>query len=250
MKVFSINGYTKSGKTTTVENVIKELKVRGYSVGSVKEIHYEEFEIDVEGTNTSRHRCAGSELVTARGMFETDILFQKKISMEKLLSFYNHDYVVLEGVNDINAPKIITAHNTKEIDEKIDYRTMAVSGVIANQMNEYNGLPVINCIKDTKGLVDYIEKKVPKLLPDFDPECCGACGQNCHEMLRDIISGKRHRSDCVISKSSVSLRINGKLVDMVPFVQNILRNTVLGVVSELKGFSENSDIEISIGNER
>lgn len=250
MKVFSINGYTKSGKTTTVENVIKELKARGFSVGSVKEIHYEEFKIDVEGTNTSRHRSAGSELVTARGFNETDILFQEKISMDKLLSFYIHDYVVLEGVNDINAPKIITAHNTQEIDEKIDYRTMAVSGVIAKQMNEYKGFPVINCIKDTKRLVDYIEEKVPELLPDFDPKCCGACGQNCHEMLKGILSGKRKRSDCVISKSSVNLRINGKSVDMVPFVQNILRNTVLGVVSELKGFSEHSDIEISIGSDR
>lgn len=248
MKVFSINGYTKSGKTTTVENVIKELKVRGFSVGSVKEIHYEEFEIDVEGTNTSRHRSAGSELVTARGMYETDILFQEKISMEKLLSFYKHDYVVLEGVNDINAPKIITGHNTKEIDEKIDYRTMAVSGVIAEQISEYKGFQVINCIKDTKRLVDYIEEKVPELLPDFDAECCGACGLNCHEMLTDILSGKKKRSDCTISKSSVNLLINGKPVDMVPFVQNILRNTVLGVVSQLKGFSENSNIEISIGS--
>ncbi|HCS10941.1 MAG TPA: molybdopterin-guanine dinucleotide biosynthesis protein, partial [Clostridiales bacterium] len=54
MKVFSVIGITKSGKTTTIENIIKELRKRNYTVGSVKEIHFEEFKMDVEGTNTHR----------------------------------------------------------------------------------------------------------------------------------------------------------------------------------------------------
>ena len=41
MKVFSVIGISKSGKTTTIENIIKELRKRNYSVGSVKEIHFE-----------------------------------------------------------------------------------------------------------------------------------------------------------------------------------------------------------------
>ena len=36
---------------------------------------------------------AGSQLVTARGMYETDILFQEKLDMDEILKFYNHDYV-------------------------------------------------------------------------------------------------------------------------------------------------------------
>ena len=39
MKVFSVIGLSKSGKTTTIENIIKELRRRNYTVGSVKEIH-------------------------------------------------------------------------------------------------------------------------------------------------------------------------------------------------------------------
>ena len=46
MKVFSVVGVTKSGKTTTIEQIIKEFIRRGYSVGSVKEIHFEQFAID------------------------------------------------------------------------------------------------------------------------------------------------------------------------------------------------------------
>ena len=87
MKVFSVVGITQSGKTTTIENIIKELRGRGYSVGSVKEIHFEEFAIDTEGTNTFRHKEAGSQLVTARGNYETDMLFQEKLHIDRLLSF-------------------------------------------------------------------------------------------------------------------------------------------------------------------
>ena len=248
MKVFSVSGLTKSGKTTTVENVIRELKARGYSVGSVKEIHYHAFKMDVEGTNTDRHSKAGAELVTARGMNETDILYPAMLPMDKILSFYDQDYVVLEGVNDINAPRIVTAHDIDGIEQKRDYRTIAISGVIADTMSEYKGLPVIHCINDTKRLVDLIEEKVPELLPDFDPECCGACGYDCHTMLERILSGQSRRSDCVISQTNIDVTVNGKPLKMVPFVQDILRNTMLGILRLLDGYQEGADIRLSIGN--
>ncbi|MGI5849275.1 MAG: molybdopterin-guanine dinucleotide biosynthesis protein B [Christensenellales bacterium] len=250
MKVLSINGFTKSGKTTTAENIIQELKKRGFSVGSVKEIHYEAFKIDTEGTNTDRHRKAGASLVTARGIYETDILFKEMLPIDKILSFYDHDYVILEGVNDINAPKIITAHNTEEIDERIDYRTLLVSGVIAKELREYRGFEVINCITETERLVDKIEETVPDLLPDFDPECCGACGYDCHALLSGIISGQRKREDCVVGNADIRLKVGGEDVKMVPFVQNILRNAVIGIVKELRGYMDGAAVEISIGNKK
>lgn len=132
MKVFSVVGITQSGKTTTIENIIKELKKRGYSVGSVKEIHFEAFAIDTEGTNTYRHREAGSELVTAMGNNETDVLYQEKLPIRELLKLYDHDYVVLEGVEDQNIPKIISAHDAEGIHDKLDDLVFAVSGRIAN----------------------------------------------------------------------------------------------------------------------
>ena len=103
MKVFSVCGITKSGKTTTIEHIIRALSARGYKVGSVKEIHFEAFAIDADPTkNTARHRRAGSELVTARGANETDVLFPGRLDMRTILSFYHgFDYVVLEGVTDI-----------------------------------------------------------------------------------------------------------------------------------------------------
>lgn len=247
MKVFTVNGLTKSGKTTTIESIIKELKKRGYSIGTIKEIHYEKFKLDAEGTNTYRHKEAGASLVTARGMFETGILFQKMLPIYKILSFYDQDYVILEGVNDVNAPKIITAHDTEGIDEKLDYKAFLVSGVIAEKVQEYKDLPVINSLTQIEKLVDMIEEKVPDLMPDFDSDCCGACGLDCHTMLKKILAGEKRRCDCVIDKSNITLEINGKNITMVPFVKDILKNTVLGVLKELKGYEEGAPIKITIG---
>ncbi|MHA1557537.1 MAG: molybdopterin-guanine dinucleotide biosynthesis protein B, partial [Candidatus Heimdallarchaeota archaeon] len=39
MKIFTIIGYTNSGKTSTLIEIIKELVNRGYNVNSVKHVH-------------------------------------------------------------------------------------------------------------------------------------------------------------------------------------------------------------------
>ncbi|NLZ93603.1 MAG: molybdopterin-guanine dinucleotide biosynthesis protein [Firmicutes bacterium] len=246
MKVFSVFGITKSGKTTTIEKIISELRKRRFSVGSVKEIHFEKFAIDTEGTNTDRHKKAGSQLVTARGIYETDILFQRQLTVKEILQFYDHDYVVLEGVTDTCAPKIITAHNTEEVDERLDDTVFAISGKLANSIKEYRGLPVINAITETDKLVDLVVEKVFERLPDVADECCSACGYTCTELCARILQGTAKREDCVITDGSISLTVDGREIDMVPFVQKLLFNAVTGVVKELDGYREHGEIVVKI----
>ncbi|HOB87128.1 MAG TPA: molybdopterin-guanine dinucleotide biosynthesis protein MobB [Bacillota bacterium] len=247
MKVFSVIGITKSGKTTVVEKLIGELRRRRYTVGSVKDIHFEKFAIDTEGTNTYRHKMAGSQLVTARGLQETDVLFPRRLSVGEILAFYQHDFVALEGVDDYNVPKIVAAHHTGEVDERLDDSVFAISGVLANEgIKEYRGLPVFNVLTDAEALVDLIEEKVPRLLPDFPPECCSGCGMSCREFLAALLRGERRRSDCLLESASVRLKIGGREIAMVPFVQEVLRKTVVGLVSTLEGYRDYAAIEISI----
>lgn len=247
MKLFSVFGISLTGKTTTIENIIKELKKRRYSVGTVKEIHYEDFAIDKEGTNTYRHSQAGAEPVTARSYYETDILYKKRLSLDKILRNYSQDYVILEGVEKGNFPKIITAKDTQELDERLDDMVFAISGKIADEMDEYKGIPVINGITETAQLVDLIEEKVFEKLPDFPADCCTACGFSCRKLGKKILKGEAKRSDCVISDTNTKLYINGNEIDMVPFVQRLLYNAVQGVVSELEGYYKGAEIKIEIG---
>lgn len=248
MKVLSVCGITGSGKTTTVEEIIKELRRRGYRVGSVKEIHFEGFAIDPNpSSNTHRHRAAGAELVTARGYYETDLLYPEKLPMSEILSFYKgaYDYVVLEGVDDIPVPAIVTAHSEEDLAGKWSGYAFCVSGRVADAIESYQGMPAISALADVKSLVNLIEEKVYRQLPDFPPECCTACGYTCRTLGREILQGRASRENCVADRG-VGLTIDGKPVNMVPFVQKILRNAVMGVVSELDGYQDGADIEIRL----
>ena len=242
MKVFSVYGISDSGKTTTIENLIKGLKNRGYSVGSVKEIHSEAFAIDTEGSNTYRHKQAGAELVTARGMYETDVLFPKKLPIDDILELYTQDYVVLEGVTDSEVPKILCAPDIQQIEEKLDDTVFAISGVISNEISESRGLPVINAITKAEKLVDLVEQRVFKKLPNLN---CGLFGRTCQQMAVDILKGVSSRDDCKVTKGSVEVLINGKKLEMVPFVRDIVESTVRGLLSSLRGYEPGS-ISINI----
>jgi molybdopterin-guanine dinucleotide biosynthesis protein B len=246
MKVFSVIGISKSGKTTTIENIIKELVKRNYSVGTVKEIHSHNFKMDLDGTNTDRHKNAGSNLITARGANETDVMFQRKLDLNEILDFYSHDFVILEGVRGTWVPTIVTAHDIQGIEDRINETTFAVSGVISGNLSEYKGIPAINSLSEIQRLVDLIEEKVFERIPDMKDECCKKCGHTCKELSSLILKGENKREDCVLTEQKVIMKINGKEITMVPFVQKILQNSVEAVAGELNGFSENGNIEIII----
>ena len=246
MKVIMLKGISKTGKTTTAERIIAELRRRGYTVGSVKDIHNESFAIDTEGTNTHRHKMAGSELVTARGRSETDIMFPYMLPIDQILDYYTQDYVVLEGDSGANCPIILTAREEAELDERMNDRVIAVSGVISERMTEYCGLPVINGLAETERLVDLIEAKTMERMPNVDSECCGHCGGDCRSLTARILRGEAKREDCVLKKGDVKLYIGDKDIPMVPFVEEMLGNIVIGTVKALKGYREGDEIIVRI----
>lgn len=246
MKVISVIGISSSGKTTTVEAIIRGLKGRRYSVGSVKDIHFEAFAIDTPGTNTHRHRQAGASLVTARGLKETDILYPESLPMEKILTFYNQDWVVLEGVVEINAPKIVCGHDLQGVDKLLGHDTLAIAGQVSNTgIKEYKGLPVFNALTQAEELLEFVEEKINELLPDFSADCCGLCGMSCRELQAAIIRGEKDRGDCLL-RQHVKLEIGGKEITMVPFVQEILSRTVIALASTLEGYEPDQELRLTL----
>jgi len=246
VKTISISGNSRSGKTTLCEILIKGLRERGYSVGSVKEMHGSDFKLDpVERSNTNRHRAAGSELVVARGDNETGVFYQENLPISKILSFFDCDYVILEGVNDCNCARILTAHTEEELNRRMDDRVIAISGVIANSnVKEIKGLPVINALDMPEALIEFVIERAFEPLNDFH---CGKCGyKDCREMTGLIAQGKAKRSDCAIYESKIELLLDGKPLPLVPFVQDIIKGAVLGMAKELRGYENNKELVLRI----
>jgi len=223
MKIFTVTGISGSGKTTVIERLTAELTRRGFRVGSVKEIHYEAFAIDPSPTsNTHRHRAAGAELVTARGYYETDLLYPERLPMKDILRHYTgYDWVVLEGVEDMRVPAIICGHDTAGLELKWRKEALCAAGRIAAELREYRGLPAFNVLEDSAALCDFLQAKVPDYLECHDPE----------------------NTDPGVE---ITLEIDGKAIPMVPFVQRILRNAALGVVRELEGYKDGGEVVIRL----
>lgn len=238
MKIVNVQGRKKTGKTTTVTNIIEELCRRGYSVGSVKGIHIDDFTMDSENEDTGKHKKAGANPVTARCHGETDIMFRDKMNLRQILKHYDTDWVVIESHVDLNCPNVITG-KTAEYDgegrdvslaEQVNDLTVACSGIISNEMSEFRGIPVINSMTEAERLVDLIEERAemarPMVLPeDFEAE--------------ELLETNRFRkvsadgnetvgSDSMLVETSVEIRVNGEKAGIVPCTPQNITELVIG----------------------
>jgi molybdopterin-guanine dinucleotide biosynthesis protein MobB len=108
-QVISIIGKAKSGKTTLLEKLIKELSIRGYRIGTIKHTRHEG-QLDAPEKDTWRHIKAGS-LATALST-PNGILFIKPMSIEPGLEEVTRlfgdemDLIITEGFKYSNTPKI------------------------------------------------------------------------------------------------------------------------------------------------
>lgn len=110
MRLFGFAGWSGSGKTTLVEQLIPRLTSRGLRVSLVKHAHHE-FDIDVPGKDSYRHRAAGCQEVMVssakrwalmhelRGGAELDL-------MQAMARLSPCDLVLVEGYKQAAIPKL------------------------------------------------------------------------------------------------------------------------------------------------
>jgi len=244
MRAVAFVGFKKSGKTTVVEAVARVLKERGYRVAIAKSMHAD---FDKEGSDTWRFsKVADVVLVRAK---DTDALLFNAKDINALFSMVSTDFLLLEGFKSIqHVPKVICARNEKDVGELNDGLAIAVSGVVASTgIGEIDGLPVVDATKEPERLADLVEKRA-FMLPNID---CGLCGFRCAEMARMIVSGEKTLKDCVVlsSKPKVTVKIDGQVLPMKDWVQELVEKTIKGMLSAMKGYREGRRIEIVIREE-
>ncbi len=106
MHVIAIVGPSESGKTTLVERLSDRLSERG-TVGTVKHLTCEP-DLDVEGTDTTRHREAGADLTVGvsdgAGWFATGEDLTPGDALDRLA--VSCDYAIVEGYSEVALPQI------------------------------------------------------------------------------------------------------------------------------------------------
>jgi len=227
--IIAVVGSRKSGKTTTVETIVRELAKKGYRTATVKHIHEPNFTIDAKGKDTWRHAQAGAHIIV--GVAAKELATIKKADTTKYTlnditknCEDNTDIIILEGFRGIVAqdptvPKIVTIKNKDEIMEatQVFKPILAFTGPISKTEMTILKIPYVDVKKKPEKLVEIIEKRVAP-----------------------IIQKRRE------SKETLTININGKMLPLNPYVQKVARNVLFAVVSTLKGATIKGDENVQI----
>ena len=118
----AVVGRHNSGKTTLVVKLIEELVARGHDVGSVKHHHRENFEIDIPGKDSYRHRHAGASetVIAAPGQVARIKSICGELECAQIVrSMPGHDIVIVEGYRKSGLPTIEIMRGGNEADTKV-----------------------------------------------------------------------------------------------------------------------------------
>jgi molybdopterin-guanine dinucleotide biosynthesis protein MobB len=154
----AIVGRSKTGKTTLIEKLIKELNSRNYRIATVKNtLHKADF--DIPGKDTWRHMQAGSQ-ATALSSADTIMIVKKKNGSDDLaqiLRFYDNDYdlIIVEGYKESGLPKIEVHRKEKglPLSNLTELLVIATDEILASDVPQIS-------LDDYKGIADIIDKKV------------------------------------------------------------------------------------------
>jgi molybdopterin-guanine dinucleotide biosynthesis protein B len=110
MKLIAIAGYSGSGKTTLIEKVIPCLVMEGFRVSLIKHAHHE-FDVDVPGKDSHRHRMAGATEVMVSSSNRWALMHELRGDTEptleeQLAHFSPCDVVIVEGWKHHAIPKV------------------------------------------------------------------------------------------------------------------------------------------------
>ena len=171
-QVIAIVGTKKSGKTTPIENLIRELTKRGYKVAAIKHVPEPDHTIDTSGKDTWRYAQAGARTVISAAAGEIATLEKVPLETVKLSDLIKkckgNDIVFIEGLKNKvakmkNISKIVVAKSMDEVVNAVGtYKPiLAFSGSYSTKNLKFES-PYANSLENPEQLADIIETKLLK----------------------------------------------------------------------------------------
>ncbi|MFC1987493.1 molybdopterin-guanine dinucleotide biosynthesis protein B [Chloroflexota bacterium] len=204
--IVSIVGNSKSGKTTLVEKLIRELKSRGYRVATIKHAG-EVTDIDDPGKDSSRHIRAGSEatVISTRDKMVLIKPVASDVTLDEIVQIFGEDYdiILAEGFKQGSAPKI-EVHRKGAGSLLSDIKKLIAIATDEPLETKARQVP----LDDVKGLADLLEEG----------------------FIRPQSEG-------------LSLYVNDKPVTLSVFPKEFTRNVLMAMASSLKGVGKVSTLK-------
>lgn len=169
MKVMAITGTGRnSGKTTTVESVVKSLSSKGLRVGTIKQIHEDSFSIDTPDKDTWRHAEAGAKIVVTAAPKEVALI--RRINGERfshawrLISGEDLDVVIVEGNPPEEVPRILASNAPEPAEERMRVLNdvFCVTSLSPEKFDSGFPVPVLHPLKNARKLLEIVETRILK----------------------------------------------------------------------------------------
>jgi molybdopterin-guanine dinucleotide biosynthesis protein B len=243
------------GKTSLIEELTTKFLGEGFRIATVKHIHGL---FDTVEKDTYRHLKAGATIVVASTPTEI-VTIRRPVSMsfeEALKSIYiKTDLVLVEGYKSSLNPKILcteTAFDAKSAIKDIPNIVMVSGSIVYNDVEkekfrqEFPEIGIYNLEDLVLAIKEMLCKDIVRNLPGLN---CGHCSYDtCFGFTKAVLNGDVSLEDCeVLSSSLITLKIDGEVIHLSKFPQEILRGIILGALKSLKDVSKNpKEIDISI----
>ncbi len=211
--IISIVGNSKSGKTTLIEKLIRELKSRGYKVATIKHTP-QGMTFDEPDKDSWRHIQAGSKATVISSQDRMVLIkpVASDITLDEIAHLLGEDYdiILTEGFKQGNAPKI-EVHRREAGPPLSDIKKLiaiATDEPLETETRQFS-------LEDVKGLADLLEEGFIK--PQVE---------------------------------RLSLYINNAPVPLSTFPKELITNVLMAIASSLKGVGEVRSLEIFLGKKR
>ena len=123
--IIGFYGESNCGKTTLIVKIIEQLVKERYTVATIKNTD-KNVKIDTEGKDTWKHQHAGAKLVALSSPYETDLMINKRLDVNKIVdiifAFEPVDIVLVEGARNPNIPKIKIGNGEKRDNTIMQYQ--------------------------------------------------------------------------------------------------------------------------------
>jgi len=158
----SFIGYSKSGKTASIEAIISYLSSKNIHCMAFKHVHRENFSIDTPGKNTWKYSQAGAKIVCSKSNAESALILNWDVpptTLIKCVEFLassemgiNKDSIafIFEGFRELSHKKVLCIKSFEDIAPQIDQDVIAIAGAInlspaeTIRVKEEFSLPVFN----------------------------------------------------------------------------------------------------------
>jgi len=210
--VVSIVGKSKSGKTTFLEKLIRELKARGYHVATIKHTHHDQ-SFDQPQKDSWRHMQAGSEAVILSAPNGITMMkaVPQKMTVDEIARLFGEDYdiILTEGFSRGSAPKIEV--HRKQVGSPLRSATKRIA-IVTDEPLETKTRQF--SLEDVKGVADLLEK--------------------------GFIKPQRER---------VSLYVNDTPIPLSVYPRQMITSVLLAMACCLKGVGEVKNLQIFLRRE-